>query len=170
MLSTRARTIAFVALAFSFGRPALAQDAHVRPLTPMARDAVTRGIEQSSSFRALVERLNGSNVVVYVQDERALPPALAARLTFMTTAGGSRFVMVQLSRRLPPSRQVAALGHELQHAVEIAERPWIVDDRSLAGEYASLAIARPPERATMQFFETARALATTQRILREVMR
>ncbi len=170
MASPLACAIATAALALSFASPVLAEDAHVRPLTPMARVALIRGLEQSPSFRALVERLNRSDIVVYVRDRRALPPALAAYLTFMTSAGGVRYVMVQLSRRLTPSQQVATLGHELQHAVEIAERPWIVDAPSLAGEYTSLAVAKPPDGPAMQVFETARALAAAQRILGELIR
>jgi hypothetical protein len=170
MVSPLAPASAVVALTLFIAPAALAQSTHVRAMTPMARAAVTHGIAQSPSFRALVERLERSDVVVYVRDERGLTPKFAARLTFVAAAGGTRYVMVGLSRRLTPSQQVATLGHELQHAVEIAERPSIVDTPSLAGEYASLAIAKPQADAAIKFFETARALAAAQQILGEMIR
>ena len=141
----------------------------MRALTPSATAIVARGLERSASFRALVQRLDRSDVVVYVKDDRMLTRALAARLNFMASAGDLRYVIVHVARRLTASQQVASLGHELQHAIEIAERPGIVDGRSLAAEYAAFAIMGALAHGIPNTFETHRAMTTAQRILGELM-
>ena len=96
---------------------------HVRTMDTRLRAEIDEGLARSSLFRDLVARLDASDVIVYVESECAMSPRLFARLTFMASGGGRRYVNVRVSCALTDSEQIAALGHELRHAVEIADAP-----------------------------------------------
>lgn len=118
----------------------VAADPHsrIRPLDTRLLALVERGMRTSPTFRALAARLEQSDVVVYLESDAWGPPRIAGRLTFVSAAGGRRYVVVRL-RPLPSTLdEVALLAHELQHAVEIAERPSIVDTASMEREYRQI--------------------------------
>jgi len=125
-------------LAISMLQPASAKEAidgpHVRTGELPMRGAIANGVEQSMLFRRLVTRLEASNVIVYVASDCSMT-SLVGRLTFMSSAGERRYVMVRIACGLSPWQEIAAIGHELRHAVEIAEDPSVVDQASLAALY-----------------------------------
>jgi hypothetical protein len=108
---------------------------HVRTPDARIRAAITDGVERSPLFRDLVAQLDASDVIVYVQVDRAMPPRLQGRLGLLSVAGGRRYVIVRIACFLTGTQQIAILGHELQHAVEIANAESVVDEASLAAEY-----------------------------------
>ena len=57
---------------------------------------------------------------------------------FVAAAGAQRYVRIYLDARLPDDQAVAILGHELQHASEIAEHSWVVDQETLGMLYARI--------------------------------
>lgn len=130
------------------------------------RQLVQAGREQSPSFRALVDRLEATDVVVYVQCAR-LRSHLGGELAFVSVAAGIRYVIVRIAPHLTTDRTIAILGHELQHALEIAERPEIVDSRTLALAYAKFGITRRAAHARVDF-DTEAAIGTGNAIWREV--
>jgi hypothetical protein len=134
-----------------------------RRVRALLHDAVAR----SPSVRALVERLERSDVVVYLRCE-ALPPHLDGRLTFVSAVGGFRYVLVHLAAERSPLRKMAALGHELQHAVEIADRPDIVDQASLARAYAAFGFERRSGHFAVTAFDTLAAVAVGEQIRKEI--
>jgi hypothetical protein len=107
---------------------------HVRTSDPYLRAMLRDAVAQSPCFRTLVARLVRSDVVVYLT-RAAVVSGLDAHLSFVSSAGGFRYLAIRLSSALPPRRLVAMMAHELQHAVEIADAPWIVDGPTLAREY-----------------------------------
>ena len=137
----------------------------LRPMDAQLRGVVRAGSEQSPSFRALVDRLAATDVVVYVQCAQ-LRSHLDGELQFMSAVGGIRYVLVRLSRQLTRWRKIAILGHELQHALEIAERPEIVDSTTLARAYEQFGFMR--RAGSRVDFDTAAAIGTGNTIWREV--
>jgi hypothetical protein len=118
---------------------------HVRGATPKVKALIDEGIRRSPSFKALVERLNRSDVVVYINVTRDLPTGLDGRLCFMTYAGSVRYLHAQVLDGLGVDGIIAVAAHELQHAVEVAEHPEVRDARALdrlyqrIGERSSIA-------------------------------
>ena len=141
---------------------------HLRPLTDSTKIIIERGLAQSAEFRALVQRLNRSDVVVYVSEDYFQSKALAGQLSFMTKAGGYRYVRVRLQWRSYDIQQIATLAHELQHALEIAGRPDIVDHESLARAFADFGHQRPGPSGVNGMFETTAAMEAGDRVWREV--
>ena len=126
---------------------------------------VQTGREQSRSFSALADRLAATDVVVYITCA-PLRPHIDGELVFLGAAGGIRYVMVRIAPHLTMQRRIAILGHELQHAVEIAERPEIVDSTTLARAYARFGYTR--RTGSRVDFDTAAAIGAGNRIWREV--
>jgi hypothetical protein len=141
---------------------------HVRPLTDSAKIAIERGLRQSPAFRELVERLNRSDVVVYVDEDYFQSKALAGQLSFLTRAGGYRYVRVRLQWRSYDIQQIATLAHELQHALEIAGRPDIVDQESMARAFSDFGHQRPVVSGLIESFETTAAIDAGDRVWREL--
>jgi hypothetical protein len=130
---------------------------------------VSEGMRTSPTFRSLVDRLNDSDVVVYLRCDAAPPLGVDGRMSFLASSGGFRYVVIRVSYLPSPARQVAILGHELQHAVEIAETPAIVDPESLAHEYtATVGYRTFGVYAARQTFDSDAANQVGTRVLREM--
>jgi hypothetical protein len=108
---------------------------HVRGTTPGTNALIARGAKRSSTFRKLIEDLNASDVVVYLELVNDLPAGLDGRLSFMTAAGGVRYVRAQVISDLGFQELIAVAGHELQHAIEVATHPEVRDGATLAALY-----------------------------------
>jgi hypothetical protein len=114
---------------------------HVRTNDSRMRATIAEGIAGSAFFRDLVAQLDASDVIVYAENDCQMPPPLAGRLTFMSAAGGRRYVMVRIACTLEGRGQIAMLGHELRHAVEIADAAAVVDEPSMAVAYRNIGFA-----------------------------
>ena len=51
---------------------------------------------------------------------------------------GARYLRISLDRRYGSGQRLTLLGHELQHAVEIADAPWVTDHEGVATLYRSI--------------------------------
>jgi hypothetical protein len=142
---------------------------HVRGATPETRGLVRELVERSQTGRELVERLEQADIVVYVRQEWFPTSTLRGRIGFLTsTPGPRRMLVIELACRYTRLDQLSALGHELRHAVEIAESPSVHDVRSLAVFYRS--IGEPMGHiAASETYETSAAAATGRRVHNELV-
>ncbi len=105
----------------------------VRPRDAMAHLLVQFGIERSQSFRDLVENLHRARMIVYVEVGQDAGRTPGGSLRFIAAEGCFRSVMatVESGTTSLGSAQgnlvalTAILGHELQHAREVAEESSI---------------------------------------------
>jgi hypothetical protein len=86
----------------------------------------------------------------------------------VSAAGGFRYVHVRVARLLSPDQQIALIGHELRHAVEIADAPDIVDEASLARAYQRIGFLNPGLAAGTTFDSEA-AVEAGYQVLRELL-
>src|SRR5688500_8815356 len=75
----------------------------VRPLDPSLKAVVEAGRHISPTFHALIHRLEGGDVIVYLQYAH-LRSGIHGRLHFLSAAAGVRYVLVELSRGLGAPR------------------------------------------------------------------
>jgi hypothetical protein len=108
---------------------------HVRVLDLRLRSLFEEGKDHSPTFQALVRRLEQSNVVVYIEGDRWSTTSFAGRLSFLSTVAGTRYLLIRVAPLPSPIQQLAMMGHELQHAVEVADNPDVVDEGSFLREY-----------------------------------
>jgi len=137
---------------------------HVRGATPAMNDLIARGASRSQSFKKLIEELNASDVVVYIEASNAVPAGLDGRLTFMTAAGGVRYLHVQVVTGLSFEDLVSVAGHELQHAVEVAAHRDVRDAAGLATLYELIGIPSPVQNR----YDTAAARIMGRRVRAEL--
>jgi hypothetical protein len=101
--------------------PALASGPpSVRPLDGVAREAFFHGMRRSETFRELVAGLERDGLIVHVVTRRDLPTSLTGATRFVADIGGALYLRIELSASVPPGMRASVLGHELQHALEIA--------------------------------------------------
>lgn len=90
-----------------------------RPLDAVAAQILDHALARSPTVRALVRELESSNVIVHIEACWQLTGA-SGTMRFVTRRGGYRYVRITIVSSLPPNSRTAILGHELQHAVELA--------------------------------------------------
>ena len=141
---------------------------HVRTTEPAILSAIEAGAAHSPLFLALLDRLNDSDVIVHVVYDRTPHHGMAGHLTFAASAAGIRYVRISISRQLFGCDLVAIIGHELQHAAEVADAPGVRDQHSMAAFYRRIGIRR--DDLFDEAFDTTKAIAAGQRIRRDLAR
>lgn len=112
-----------------------AEDRHVRPTDARLRHAVTDGLRRSATFAGMVQTLDHSDVIVYLETAPQMHASLAGRMLIAATASGARYLRIQIAPDIAGNELIALVGHELQHALEVARSPAVHDEASLAGLY-----------------------------------
>jgi hypothetical protein len=140
---------------------------HIRTSDLRLRRLIEDGVRTSGTFRDLVDRLHRSDVVVFLDCDGPAQPA-GGRLVFVSVAGGYRYVQVRVTRLRSADQQLAIIGHELQHAVEIADAPQVVDAPSLAREYERIGFVNRYRSGGGTAFDSVAAVQAGYRVLREM--
>jgi len=108
---------------------------HVRGVGPHMTKLIAEGLRRSGTFAQLVLALNQSDVIVYVETGRGLPSTISGRLLLAAGPNGQRYLRIQVAGNTRPNELIALLGHELRHALEVAESPQVRDERTLIALY-----------------------------------
>ena len=93
----------------------------VRPLDAWAAESLARATQRSALVRELLATIASGHVVVHVETAAVMPAGLGGMTRFVSTSHGFRYLRITLLRGLEPRERATMLGHELQHASEIAE-------------------------------------------------
>lgn len=139
----------------------------IRPQDSRSTRMLHDGMARSETFRALVTRLEASNVFVYVQVSPFIRSALAGQLTWMTQAGPYRYLRATISPDQTIDQAIASLAHELQHALEVADDEAVVSEETLVSLYKR--IGRPSTAAVAAGWETIAAQETGHQVRRELV-
>jgi hypothetical protein len=137
----------------------------VRPNDSRSAALLLQGIKRSETMRLVVERLETLDVIVYVEMQPALHRQLAGRMVWLSATQKFRYVRVSLNPELSSDTIVAVLGHELQHALEVARTPSIVDEPSLEAYYRKNGISM---RSHASGWDTQAARDTGDLVRREL--
>lgn len=126
------------------------------------------GVKKSATLRALTERLGKSDVIVYVRPDVLSRNANQGHLSFLSSSGGYRYLVVHLPVGQSKQQQIAMLGHELQHAVVIADAPSVTDSDTLRKEFERIGKVVMAANGRDFSFDSQSATDARQRILREM--
>src|SRR5262245_38581312 len=157
-----ALTIVFSLTLLSVPRSAAAGPSRLRPVDERTARLVAEGLAGSPAVRSLADRLARTNLIVYVEYGQ-LPVALVGRVALIGTSGPWRYLRIQIDCRQNRLSQLMALGHELQHAVEIGEA-GAVDAKAVQRLYAAIGFATGPRQ-----FETVAAERTGMLVRHELL-
>jgi hypothetical protein len=128
---------------------------------------IREGYERSATFRDLVDTLQQSNIIVFVQPTVCAGGRIRSCLVSVTGSGLARHIRILVNTRTSHNALIATVAHELQHAVEIAEDLDVTDASSVIQLYRRIAFGRCHEGLSEEC-ETNRALATEKTVLREL--
>jgi hypothetical protein len=132
-------------------------------------DLVQQGLARSGTLQELVSHLERAGVIVFLSYNHQLPPGTAGRTRLMAASAGWRYLSIELSGGVSRPDLLSLLGHELQHAVEIADAPEVVDDATLTALYRRISSDSGGHSAEgYVWFETQSAIDTGRRILNEL--
>lgn len=138
---------------------------HVRCLNGRATELLGRATERSPMVRDLVDSLERSDVIVYVEAvTSAAMLEFKGALRFVAFTGGQRYLLVQVDAfATSPANQVGLLGHELFHATEVAREPGIRDTTAFKAYYERIGTKWGTDR-----FETVGARRTEELVRADV--
>jgi hypothetical protein len=142
-------------------QPETATFSRLRPAGRKAEALLSAGIAGSATFRQLVEAIERSDLVVYVETRTLRLPG---QLQLVAASPGCRHLRVSI--RVPglDAELTAWLAHELWHAVEIAGAGEVRDQASLLRFYQRAGAGGRAD-ATV---ETGQAQETWTRVLSEL--
>ena len=161
MLVAVTLTSSAIASAATEGGPRL------RPQDPRIIQVLKEGMAKSATFRALVERIEASHVIVYIAVNPILKPSLSGALNWMTRAGEFRYVRASVRPDLTFNQMIATVAHELQHAIEVIEDESVIDEASLVAMYKR--IGQPSSAAGPLGWETLEAQRMGGQVRRELV-
>ena len=146
-----------------------ADHSHVRVTDARLRHVLEQAAQASPTLQRLVSRLQASDVVAYVEYDLRQRSRLAGHLTFVSAAGGLRYVLIRVAYLGVAPLQAAVVGHELRHAVEVADLHDIVDVSSLEHEFSRIGFeSRAGSTLGSKSYETRQAQDAGDQILREL--
>lgn len=139
--------------------------AHVRTANATLQATIDAARAQSPTFAALLDRLDRTDVVVYLEfASRPLPRGQRGHLHFVTAVGNHRFLRVRLPTQLSRLELMASIAHELWHAIEIGE------DRDVRCEHTMRQLyLRIGEERDRNEFETKKAILAGQAVRAEIL-
>jgi hypothetical protein len=96
-----------------------------------------------------------------------MPIDLDGRVGLLSAGGIHRYLVIELACQRIELSQMTTLGHELFHAIEIAEEPSVVNPSTLADLYSRIGLQTGGSTGR-RTFETEGAVAAGNRARREL--
>jgi hypothetical protein len=119
------------------------------------QETIDEGCRRSPTFAALVEHLERSSFIVYVEQVATLRDGMVG--TLLHGGAGPQYLRVLLKRGMPLERRVVVLAHELQHAQEVVAAGIIADAVEMDALFRRIGDERSAGR-TGQRYETVAAV------------
>jgi hypothetical protein len=141
-----------------------APDRRVRATDARLHSLLAEGLNRSRTFASLVTALNRSDVIVHIESVMTLPQGTMGQLTMMPMTGDVRYLRVQIRADLSRREAISLIGHELQHALEIATATDVRDSTALIGLYERIGHASNGEHV----YDTKAAQDTGRIVRREL--
>jgi hypothetical protein len=136
----------------------------VRCLDDTSADLLAHALDASPTVTRLVDSLESSDLIVMIRAGSPLS-RLAAETQLLSATRGARYVLVEIRRFATEGELIGRLGHELQHANEIARAPEVRDAASLRALFARIG---HPTAAVEDGYETEAAQEAGREVMREV--
>jgi hypothetical protein len=160
--------LAFLALApAAFAQDERPRAPHVRPERGLRR-LVDDAARRSPAIQEWIDRLEQLDVTVYIRAKAFTQIDLEGRVALLSPAGAHRYLVIELACGRTELAQMSTLGHELFHAIEIAEEPSVVDTETLADLYTRIGMKTGDSRG-LRTFETAGAAEAGDRVRKQLL-
>jgi hypothetical protein len=138
---------------------------HLRATNQASGALLADAQQKSATVRELVNKLEQSNVVAYVNVTPLDKGTPTSGLNYVGSSSVQRFVLITIADDASADRRIELLGHELQHAADVAATKWVTSDVQFQ-RYISMIGWR--DSTTARGYETAAANATERQVRRDV--
>jgi hypothetical protein len=162
--------VLITATVWSLGGPAAAQESkspvrRVRSGDPSIAALIERAITNSPTFERLVGTVEASDGIVYVHSGRCPGGIVACLPIWMTSSGGNRSMRIVVDRERIDSdgELLGAIGHELQHVIEVLNDRFVTSGTKMYFFYRRYA---PTDRDRFETLDAAYAGLAVERELR----
>lgn len=156
-------TLALIAAVVRLPDPVVSISSRVRPVDPAARALVADGVARSSTLTAILAELDRRDLVVYIETMPGEPGR--GSLQILTRAESTTYAHVRVDPAQPLDARIAALAHQLTHALEIARARPVATDIELAAMYRRVGYTCDKNRQ-----ETGEAVNIERRVLADLLR
>jgi len=166
-------TLPYAALACvftaAFAQPAGAQAdgsafPRVRSTNATIAAVIDQASEASATFRSLLETINATDGIVYIEPGKCGRGASACLVT-VRVSGPNRMVSVWVDTRTVDAAFIGLIGHELRHAIEVLGDPMVTSGHTLSNFYHQRG-----SRSAEGRFETQAAIEAGEAVRAEVQR
>jgi hypothetical protein len=123
MAMTTLNLLAAVVVTMVTACSAYAGDSRVRTDNPVIAAVIQDGIRRSATFRRLVEAIDASDGIVFVEEGRCGHGVRACLPFSVKQSGPNRLLRVVVEVRKPDWDLMGSIGHELYHALEVLSEP-----------------------------------------------
>lgn len=120
------------------------------------------GTLRSATFQRLVARIDASDGLVYVEHGQCHHQVRACLALTVRVAGPSRMLRIVVDTRRDHDELLAAIGHELQHAIEALGDSHVTDDMTIYNFFRRIA---PTDKGR---FETEEAIEIGLNVMSEL--
>jgi hypothetical protein len=142
---------------------------HVRSSDSAILAALHEGVQRSSTFAQLVEAINQSDGIVYIEfGYCAFGRLNGCLLPFIAPAQHLRYLRVAVTpdrAQRNHDQLLALIAHEMRHALEVLEHPDVTDLAAIDAMYRTIGTPLPGRHGG---FETSAARAVGDAVLNEL--
>ena len=141
----------------------------VRPTDAKVEWLIQQGCSGSATFRALVDELQSSSWIVFVQSGSCRMPGMFGCLLHQVgTTENRKYLRIVITAQ-PASHVdvIATIGHELQHAVEVVRDGHVQNNSDLRDLYRRIGYVASRAH-TVAIYETPAARTAGSKILQEL--
>jgi len=136
---------------------------HIRTTVPFVRSLLRNGFYKSPTFARLVTRIERSDLIVYVDLVPQMPAGVEGHLMMLPRSHDIRYVRIEIGIQGSEADTIALLGHELEHATELADAPGVIDLDGFVALYERIGL-----RSGWHQYETAAAQETARQVRSEI--
>ena len=142
----------------------------VRTSDPSIAAIVPDATSMSPTFRHLVNTIDGTDGIVYVDSGKCGHKARACLAMSVTIAGPNRILRILVDPHNPDWDVMGSIGHELRHAIELLSDPSVTSGFAIYFFYQREATHRPNAEGSHQpgAFETNAAIDTGDAVRGEI--
>ena len=139
---------------------------HLRPLDSLAGAAIEGGLDRSPTFAALVQTIEGSEFIVYVESSRKLRDGMKGCLVH--GGAGPRYLRVLLKTGLSVDERIGVLAHELQHVREVIQAGILNDSAAMDALFSRIGYNKRQQGGRQQEYETGAARLISAMVARDL--
>jgi hypothetical protein len=129
--------VATLGAAVNEAMPGASSDLHVRSDNPAIVALIRQANAQSATFHHLLEIINASDAIVFVQEGHC-GRGVRACFIAVTVAGARRAMWVLVDTRKADWDLMGSIGHELRHTIEVINEPSVASTAAMYFLYSAI--------------------------------